>query len=83
MAQLLVDHLSGYHQNKQAWKSARNLGNHQRAQQLFEQMKYNQLTVAMIQSDYPGVKTIADEIMAIRAKETKERRKSILESDQN
>jgi len=75
MAQMIVDHLISYVQTKAAYRSARNTADHARAKQLFEQMQYNQLTVAIIQHDYPQAKPLAEAIGKARAKEAEAKRR--------
>jgi hypothetical protein len=69
MAELLLDHLTSYQQTRQAWRAAKNSGDHQKGTQLFQQMNYNQLTAAIIQAEYPAAKAITDNIAKARIKE--------------
>ncbi|MDD4984184.1 MAG: hypothetical protein PHQ43_00145 [Dehalococcoidales bacterium] len=78
MAALMVDHMTGYTQTKAAWRSARNTQDHKRAADLFQQMQFNRLTVAIIQAEYPGAKPIADTIMKTRTVQTAKNRDQIL-----
>jgi len=78
MAGQMVEHLVSYQQSMQAWKSARNQDNHARAKQFFEQMQFNQLTIAIIQAKYPKAKQLADELMEVRAKQAQNARKNAL-----
>lgn len=80
MASQMVEHVISYEQSKQTWRSSRNQGNHARAKQFFEQMQFNQLTIAIIQAGYPGAKKLADELMSVRAKQAQTQRKNILNS---
>ena len=75
MAQQLLAHLTGYKQNYHAWRAARNSGDNARATSLFNQMRYNQLTAALIQKAYPGAKQIADELAVLQAKQTEANRR--------
>ncbi len=80
MASQMVEHMVSYEQSKQTWISSRNQGNHARAKQFFEQMQFNQLTVAIIQARYPEAKKLADEIMNVRAKQAQQNRRNTLKS---
>ncbi len=79
MGAQLAEHLAAYAQNKQAWRSARSSGDQAKAKQLFAAMNYSQLCAAIIQSEYPAARKVADEIMAVRAKGAQESRKRALE----
>lgn len=74
----MVEHMVSYEQSRQVWRSSRNQGNHAKAKQLFEQMQFNQLTVAIIQAQYPEAKKLADELMSVRAKQAQSQRKNVL-----
>ena len=78
MASQMVEHMVSYEQSRQAWRSSRNQGNHAKAKQLFEQMQFNQLTIAIIQAQYPEAKVLADELMEVRAKQVRTQRKNAL-----
>ena len=78
MASQMVEHMVSYEQSRQAWRSSRNQGNNAKAKQFFEQMQFNQLTVAMIQAQYPKAKKLADELMSVRAKQAQGQRKQLL-----
>lgn len=80
----LAEHLTAYSQNRQAWRSARSSGDQGKAQQLFAASNYNQLCAAIIQSEFPAARKVAEEIMAVRAKATKEqRRKALAHKDED
>jgi len=78
MASQMVEQMVSYEQSRQVWRSSRNQGNHAKAKQLFEQMQFNQLTVAIIQAQYPTAKKLADELMSVRAKQAQSQRKNVL-----
>lgn len=71
VSELLLSHLTSYHNARQNWRAARNLEDHKKAEGLFAQMKFNQLSAAIIQNEFPKAKKIADDIAKYRAKETK------------
>ncbi len=80
MASQMVEHMVGYEQSKQAWTSSRNQGNNAKAKQFFEQMQFNQLTIAVIQARHPKAKALANEIMKARAKQAELQRNSLMNS---
>jgi len=80
MASQMVEHIVSYEQTKQVWRSSRNQGNHAKAKQFFEQMQFNQLTIAIIQAKHPKAKKMADELMDVRAKQAQAQRKNMLQS---
>mgnify|MGYP001563702642 CR=1 FL=1 len=82
MASMLLDHIISYRQTKEAWRAARNTSDHQRATQLFQQMQYNQLTSAIIQSEYPKAKPMAENIAKARARTLQQQRKASLAEDE-
>jgi hypothetical protein len=77
MAELLLDHLTSYHQTRQAWRAAKNSGDHSKSQQLFQQMNYNQLTIAIIQAEFPVAKALSDSIAKARMKELTAKRNQL------
>ena len=82
MAQQLLAHLTSYKQNYQAWRAARNTEDHAQAQKLFNQMRYNQLTAAIIQRSYPKAKVLTDEIALVQIKNVKANRKAQLDKEE-
>ena len=78
MASQMVEHIVSYEQSRQVWRSLRNQGNNTKAAQSFEQMQFNQLTIAIIQAQHPGAKKLADEMMEVRAKQAQASRKTTL-----
>ena len=82
MADQLLAHLGSYRQNWQAWRAARNTGDHANAKRLFDQMQFNKLTSAIIQASYPRAKALADELGQIRAKTARDNRKRALENEE-
>jgi len=78
MASQMVEHMVSYEQSRQAWMSSRNQGNHAKAKQFFEQMQFNQLTVAIIQAKHPKAKALADDMMTLRAKQAQQTRRNVL-----
>jgi len=83
MAQQMVDHLTTYKQLKKAYIAAKNQGDHKRRGELFQQMRFSQVTVAMIQFEFPAAKEIADEIMQVRVAEVRRNRESALPDDED
>lgn len=81
MATQMIENLTAYEQNRQAWRAARNQGNNGRSTQLFEQMNYHQLVVAIIQAEYPNAKIIADAMMEVRARGAKINRENALKGE--
>jgi len=83
--EILADELLGvlgtYKRASYGRKSARNLGDTQRAQQMAQLERYSRLTAAMMMADYPGLKNIADEIATARAREAQRRRAQLLEDE--
>ena len=78
MAEELLEHTATYHKAKAANKSARNSGDHAKAEQMFRLMAYSRLAAAIIQAENPGVKAIADQIAEFRAKRIKDTRATAL-----
>lgn len=83
MAAELVEHLSAYHRNKAALKAARAQGDGQRAEQLFRAMSYSRLVAAYLQSQFPGIKPLADEIAQAKAIQTKQARAALLGAEKD
>lgn len=84
MATLLLDHISSYRQNRQAWRAARTSGDHRRSKELFEAMNFNRLTAAIIQYDFPKAKALADTIAEAKVKQVQEnRRKAKMEAGED
>lgn len=81
MAQQLLGHITSYKQNKEAWRAARNSSDRAKAQQIFTQMRFNELTAAIIQRAYPKAKALADELALINARTTQANRKVQLEKE--
>ncbi len=79
MAGQMVDHLIAFKQSKQNWIAAKQVGDHAKRKQLFEQMRFNQVTVAIIQYEFPDAKNIADEIMRYRVKDVQGKRQKFLQ----
>tara|TARA_Y100000310_G_scaffold343143_1_gene449422 strand:+ start:84 stop:521 length:438 start_codon:yes stop_codon:yes gene_type:complete len=75
-AEQLVNCLTGYQQASVGWRSARNSGDNAKAQKIFTEMNYQQLTAAIIQAEHPGVKKIADDIAVFRVADVKRARKA-------
>lgn len=80
-ADTMIQHLVSYEQSRQAWRVARAQGNGAKAEQFFAQWKFNQLSIALLQSEHPGIKAVADELMRAKAIEARRLRKSIIESE--
>ena len=78
MGNQLLEVISLYNSTKQAQKSARNSGDHAKADQLFKTMKDAQLLAAIIQAEFPGAKKIADEIALVRVKQAEDNREKAL-----
>ena len=83
MAAELVEHLSAYHRTKAALKAARAQGDGQKAEQLFKAMSYSRLVAAYLQSEFPGIKSIADEIAQARAIQIKQQRSAMLGAEKD
>jgi len=81
MAQTLLGHITQYAQTKQAYLAAKNSGDHQKRQQLWQQMQYNQLTAAIIQKAYPKAKALVDKLATLQARQAKSNREQQLEGD--
>ena len=82
MAQQVLENTTAYATTRQQWRSARNSGDNSKAQQLFKQMNYHQLTVAVLLAEFPKAKKIADEIGRARVKQAQQNRASLIaESD--
>lgn len=79
MAQMLIDHIISFRQTRQAWIAAKQTADHARRQQLFQQMQYNQLTIAIIQHQYPEAKPIAELVARQRARTLQDARRSLKE----
>lgn len=77
----LLDHLGNYHRALVGVKSARNSGDHGRADQLYKLMAFSRLAVAILQSEHPGIKVIADEIGEVRAQQAKVQREALLKTE--
>lgn len=81
MAAELVEHLSAYHRTRAALKAARAQGDGQKAEQLFKAMSYSRLVAAYLQSEFPGIKPLADEIAKAKAIQVKQQRTAFLDSE--
>lgn len=78
MAEEHLEHLNNYHKAKIANRAARASGDNQKAEQMFKLMSLSRMAVALIQSQYKGVKAISDRIGTMRAKKLKESRDTFL-----
>lgn len=74
MATQLIEHLSAYHQQREAWKAAKNSGDQARSKQLFDSWNFQRLAAAILQVDHPGAKEIADFLMKDRAENARKAR---------
>ena len=79
MAGQMVDHLIAFKQSKQNWIAAKQVGDHAKRKEFFEQMRFNQVNVAIIQYGFPDSKGLADEIMRYRVKDVQGRRQKFLQ----
>lgn len=77
-AAMSLEHLSAYQQTRQQWRSARNQADHQRAQKLFQEMNFHQLTAAIIQAEYPAVKNLTSELARTKVAQMKQQREALL-----
>ena len=77
----LLAHITNYYQATAALKSARNMGDHARAEQLYKTVAFSRLAVAVIQHDFPNTKEIADELGKFRAKQARQQRRALLEEE--
>ena len=82
MAAEMVEHLSSYHRTRVALKAARAQGDSQRAEQLFKAMAFSRLAAALMQSEYPGIKAVADNIARARVKQVQGQRQALLDADE-
>ena len=82
MASMMVDQLVSFKQTQKSWRSARNLGDNAHAKQLFEQWRFNQLTIALIQADFPKAKELANQMMNLRADNAEKQRESALTQEE-
>ena len=78
MAAELLEHLANYHKAKAAVKAARHQGDHARAEQMYKLMKFSKMAGAVIQSDFPGAKALADQIGEVRAKQARLNRLALM-----
>lgn len=76
MAIMMLDHLVSYKQSDRARIGARAAGNGTKAGECWQQMRYNQMTIALIQRDYPETKPIAAQLAKDRAKTIQQQRKA-------
>ena len=83
MAAELVEHLSAYHRNKAALKAARAQGDGVNAEKLFRGMSYSRLVAAYLQSQFPGIKPLADEIAQAKAIQIKQSRAALLGAEKD
>ncbi len=81
MASEMLAHLQNYKQAKAAYQAARNLGQHDRAEQLSKQVTFSRLAVALIQSQYPEAKAIADQLALANVKRAETTRKAMLKGE--
>jgi hypothetical protein len=81
MAVELLDYLSMRLRLLNAWRAARNSGNHQRAQELYRQMAMARLSAALIQGEHPNVKSLADDLAKTRVIEARNRRRTLLDEE--
>ena len=78
MADELLAHLSNFHKATAAWKSARNQGDHAKAEQMFRLRSYCKLAAAIIQDEYEGVRAVAEQLAAFRVKRARAEREAAL-----
>lgn len=76
MAEELVSHLSAYATAKTGWRTARAAGEHAKAEQFYKQMSFSRLASALIQSEYPGVKKLADKLALYRKRTVEKQREA-------
>ncbi len=74
IANLLLQNLSAYHQNYQNWLSAKATGNQAAREQAFKQYRMNQITIAIIQHNYPGARAIANEVATLQGEQIADNR---------
>jgi len=82
MAGQMLEHIAAYKQARQNMRSARNAGNHSQAESFLKQMNFNRTTAAIIQSEFPKAKAIADEIARIRVKQMQTQRLQALANEE-
>ena len=78
MASELTDFLREYHKTVSALRSARQVGDHQKAEQLAKNEAYLRVNVALIQHKHPGAKAIAQKIMQATASQVAKQRDAAL-----
>lgn len=76
VAEELVGYLTNYHQYNIGYRTARASGDHQKAEQLYKQMSHSRLAAALIQSEYKGIKELADKIAGYRVETVKKSREA-------
>lgn len=67
MASELVGYLGEYHKTQAALRSAKQVGDHQRAEQLSRAEAFIRTNIAYLQWKYPGAKELAQAIMKAQA----------------
>ena len=78
MAAEMLAHLANYKKFAAANKAARHSGDHARAEQMYKELAFSRMAVAIIQATHPKAKVIADEIAIFRAQKAALERKAVL-----
>ena len=81
VATQMVDHLYAYKQAEIAHTTAKNQGDHKRRKELFDSMRFNQITIAIIQQRFPNAKQIADDIMETKVSTVRAQRDKFLDDE--
>lgn len=82
MATQLMEHLSSYHASVEARRAARQVGDSARSEQLGRQVAFYRSAIGLIQHQYEGIRTLADEIMQANAKQIRQRRRALLADEE-
>ena len=78
MAAELTDFLREYHKVVSALRAARQVGDHQKAEQLAKNEAYFRVNIALIQHRHPEAKVIAQKIMRTMADQVSKQRDAAL-----
>lgn len=81
LADELVGTLGTYQRAQFGRRAARNLGDDPRATQMLKLERYSRLVAALIISEHPGVKAVADDMAQARATISKRQRRQTLGED--
>ena len=82
LADELLGTLSTYKRATFGRRAARNLGDNQRAQQMSQLERYARLTSALMLSETPGLKAVANEVASFRVLKAQRERAQILNENE-